>query len=290
MRDSTLGDRRATPHQPIDARLAAYVAAVAAIGAAVASDAQAVVVGNSTEQSFGVNGDVSIDFNSDGQTDFQIDHDRVDLGESNGGQKDFLQVDKNDINGAGNPLAFDPLTGFQAATFPPGATVPNDANNSGYVTSVQGAYPSALTFGELVGPLATFDYQESDNFQGSGKWIRAQRLIDEDATQIDQVLGGRTPAGVQVPFNGPNFLGLAGDVRYVGVKMELNNSGLTNYGWIGIRIDNEADATGAVVGYAYETTPEVPIGAGVVPEPTSLVLAGAMLGTLFLRRARRSKC
>ena len=41
-------------------------------------------------------------------------------------------------------------------------------------------------------------------FQGSGKWIRANRLIDEDATQIDQILGGQPPSGVQVPFSGPN--------------------------------------------------------------------------------------
>jgi hypothetical protein len=293
MRDSTLGDRRTTPRQSIDARLAAYAAAAAALGTAVvASDAQAEIVGNTTVQSFGVNGDVSIDFNSDGQTDIQIDHDRVDLG-GGGGQKDFLQVDKNDINGAGNPLAFDPgpNTTFSATPFLDGATARNDANNTAYaITGPQGSYPAALTFGTPVGAASTFDYQEGDNFQGSGKWIRANRLIDEDATLIDQVLGGRPASGVQVPTNGPNFLGLAGDVRYVGIQMELNNSGVFNYGWIGIRIDNEADATGAVVGYAYETTPGTPIGAGVVPEPTSLVLAGAMLGTLFLRRARRSKC
>jgi hypothetical protein len=245
-------------------------------------------------QPFGVNGFVSIDFNSDGQTDFQIDHDRVTL-PSGGPTLDYLQIDKNDINGESNPLAFDPGPDatFQATPFQDGATTRNDANNSAYVINpnLQGSYPAALTLGTTIGPLSSFDFQESANFQGSGKWIRANRLIDEDATQIDQVLGGRPASGVQVPFNGPNFASLAPtDVRYLGVKMELNDTGLTNYGWIGLRITNAADATGEVVGYAYETLPDVPIAAGNVPEPTSLVTAlmgGAAILSSFLRKRVR---
>ena len=279
-----------TSRTSLDGRLAAYLAAVGA--GTAASTAQAAVVGNSTIQPFGVNGLVSIDFNLDGQTDFQIDHDRVNL---TGTDLDYLQIDKNDINGESNPLAFDPGpdSSFQATPFLDGATTRNDANSAGYVIqpNQQGSYPAALTFGTPIGPLSSFDFQESGNFQGSGKDIRANRLIDEDATQIDQVLGGQPASGVQVPFNGPNFDGLSGAVRYLGLKMELNNSGLTNYGWVGIRIDNEADATGAVVGYAYETLPGVPIQAGVVPEPGGIVMAAsgaaAMLGVAVMRRFRK---
>lgn len=274
--------------QSLEARLAAYVAAAAAVSAALASDAHAVPVGSTATHSFGVNSDVNIDFNSDGQTDFQIDHDRVDIG--GGQQVDYLQVDKNDINGQANPLAFDPGPGccFQATPFSDGITGRNDANNANYViTGPQGSYPAALTFGTPIGPTSTFDFQEGDNFQSSGKWIRANRLIDEDHTQIDQILGGRPASGVQVPFSGPNFVGLGGDVRYVGVQMELNNSSQLNYGWIGIRIDNEADATGAVVGYAYETLPGVPILAGIVPEPTSAAIAGIALTKFLLQRRPR---
>jgi hypothetical protein len=277
-------------HRGIDRRLATYAATAGAIGAVMASDANAIVVSNSTVQPFGVNGAVSIDFNSDGQTDFQIDHDRVTL-PSGGPTLDYLQIDKNDINGESNPLDFDPVTGGQAATFAPGATTANDANNAGYVVGgAQGSYPAALTLGSTIGPLSTFDWQESNNFTGTGKWIRANRLIDEDATQIDQVLGGQPASGVQVPFNGPNFTGLAGAVRYLGVKMELNDSGLTNYGWVGIHIDNEADATGQVVGWGYETTPGVPIDAGV-PEPSSVLMAlmgcATFVGAFLRRRFRR---
>jgi hypothetical protein len=275
----------------LDLRLAGYVSAAAAATAAMASDANAIVVGNNTVQPFGINGEVRLDFNSDGQTDFSIDHDRVNL---NGTNLDYLQIDKNDINGESNPLAFDPGPGccFQATPFSDGATARNDANNSAYViTGPQGSYPAALTAGTLIGPTSTFDWQEGDNFQSSGKWIRANRLIDEDATQIDQVLGGRPSSGVYLPTSGPNFVGLAPtDVRFLGVKMELNNSGVTNYGWIGLRITNAADATGEVVGYAYETTPDVPLVAGAVPEPTTLLMTlfgAASLFAGFLLRRRR---
>jgi len=268
------------------------MAAAGAISTVMTTEVKAIVVGNHTVQTFGTNGFVNIDFNQDGQTDYQVDHDRVTL-PSGGPTLDYLQIDKNDINGELNPLAFDPGPGccFQATPFSDGATTRNNANNAAYVISgAQGSYPAALTLGSVIGPTSTFDFQESDNFQGSGKWIRANRLIDEDATQIDQVLGGRPPSGVQVPFSGPNFTGLAPtDVRYLGVKMELNSSGLTNYGWIGLRITNAADATAEVVGYAYETVPNVPISAGDVPEPASLSLLGgaAIFGGFLWKRVRR---
>lgn len=277
----------------LDKRLVAYLTAAGAVGTAMASDANAIVVGNNTVQPFGVNGIVNIDFNADGQTDFQIDHDRVTL-PSGGPTLDYLQIDKNDVNGESNPLAFDPGPDccFQATPFSDGASARNDANNSAYSISpnVQGSYPAALTLGTAIGPASSFDWQEGGNFGGTGKDIRANRLIDEDATQIDQVLGGQPASGVQVPFNGPNFLGLGGQVRYIGLQMELNNSGAFNYGWIGIRITNEADATGEVVGFGYETVPGLPVNVGHVPEPTTLatLLGGAALMVGFVwRRVRR---
>jgi hypothetical protein len=276
-------ERRAAANRPaLDGRLAAYAAAAGALG--VASEAQAIVVYDTTVRPFGVNGAVPLDFNRDGQTDFEIDHDRVN---ANGTLLDYLQIDKNDINGETNPLDFDPINNGMAVTFAPGSTTPNDANEAAYVIGAnpQGSYPAALLAGTPIGPSSTFDYQEGNNFQGGGKWIRANRLLDEDATQIDQALGGRPASGVQVPLNGPNFDGLAGQVRYLGLKMDLNNAAATgagpfNYGWVGIRIDNETDATGAVVGWGYETVPGMPIGAGQVPEPGSILMA--LLGSVLV--------
>jgi hypothetical protein len=275
-----------TLRQPLESRLAAYIAAVATAGVtgALASDAQGDVVVNNTEQPFGINGSVGIDFNGDTQIDFEIDHDRVNL--PGGSTVDYLQIDKNDTNGATlgeNPL---PINVFD--TFPLNGTISNNTADAAYVIAgPQGSYPAALTAGTPIGPGSVFDFSEGDNFAGTGRTIRANRLIDEDAGQVDQVIGGLTAAMIQVPTNGPNFLGLGGEVRYVGLKMGLNDADV-NYGWVGIRIDDEAEATGAVVGYGYETTPNTPIGAGV-PEPTSMLLAGAMLGTFALRyRSRRA--
>src|SRR6476646_2802390 len=215
--------KSSTSCRTFDGRLAAYLTAAGAATAAMATDAKAIVVGNNTVQPFGVNGAVNIDFNQDGQTDFQIDHDRVTL-PSGGPTLDYLQIDKNDINGESNPLAFDPGPSccFQATPFSDGATARNDANNSAYViTGPQGSYPAALSLGSTIGPASTFDFQESDNFQGSGKWIRANRLMDEEATQIDQVRGRRPASVVQVPVGTPGFASLTpADVRYLGVKME----------------------------------------------------------------------
>lgn len=270
MSEQSLREEPIRRPSPLDARLAAYLAAAGALGSTISSDADAAVVAQTAPQSFGVNGAISIDFNLDGQTDFQIDHDRVELpGPST---LDYLQIDKNDINGELNPLAFDPgpdMT-FQATPFQDGSTPRNDANDAAYViTGPQGSYPAALTAGTPIGPASVFDFQEGNNFQDSGKDIRANRLIDEDATQIDQVLGGQPPEGVQLPTDGPNFLGLAGQIRYLGVKADLNNANTKNYGWIGIRIDNEADATGTVTGWAFETQPDVEIAAGAIGPASS---------------------
>jgi hypothetical protein len=254
MHDNVTDEQTTGSSARLNARLAAYLATAGGI-ALCHSDAEGAVVGNTIVRPFGINEEVGIDFNGDGQIDFQIDHDRYNL---NGTNLDYLQIDKNDVSSAENPL---PIDGF--ATFAPGIGAANDPTVSSYVTEgPPGSYPAALTNGTVIGPFSTWDWQEGDNFLGGGTTIRANRLIDEDQTQIDQVVGGLTPEQVTIPSSGPNFLGLNGEVRYVGVKFDLNSTGQTNYGWIGIRIDNEADATGAVVGYAYETEPGVEILAG----------------------------
>jgi len=256
----------------LDGKLATYLAASASVGAVMASSANAIIVSNTNVQTIGINGFANIDFNNDGQTDFQIDHDRVDLG--GGNIVDYLQLDKNDINGENDPLPFDPLIGFQAQTFPPGATTPNDQNNAAYLVQDppnNGAnlqYPSALLAGAEIGPNSSFDYQEGSNVYGSGKTGRLNRLIDEDHGQVDMILGGKTAEQIVTPTNAPQFLGVQNQVRYIGVRMDLNNSSPNNtaseynYGWIGIRITNEADATAELVGYGYETQPGVAINAG----------------------------
>ena len=273
-----------------ETRLTAYLAAAGAIVAAETADGA--IVAHTTPVPFGINGEVNIDFNGDGQIDFQIDHDRVDL---NGTPLDYLQIDKNDFNGASNPLDFDSfLPDVNYHPFPLNGTPRNsDAEYLQFSNSFgdTGGYAVALKAGDMIGasgldslvPGTVWDWQENDNFAGTGMAIRANRLIDEDAGQLDSVLAGRQ---VQQPI-GPNldfpdldgWLGLNGETRYVGVRIDLNDAlepGLNSkdlaanpniaeqfyYGWIGLQITNEADATGVVTGWAYESTPGVPIAAG----------------------------
>lgn len=263
----------------LNGKLASYLAASGVMATVTASQSEAAVVGNANVQPFGVNGVVNIDFNSDGQIDFQIDHDRVDLG--GGNVVDYLQLDKNDSTSEINPLAIPGI--FDG--FPPNGNPLNSSFDPKYVTptATLGDYPAALTAGTTIGPASTMDFQEGSGFGGS-QIIRANRLIDEDAGQIDNILGGTPLAGIATPTNGPNFLGLGGQVRYLGVQAKLQGDpNPLTYGWIGIRIDNEADATGAVVGYAYETT-GASIVAGQVPEPTTILTAALGVAALFGKR------
>jgi hypothetical protein len=279
--DTTSLSRALSPSQ-LDGKLAAYLAASGVVGTFLATEANAAVVANNSVQPFGINGEINIDFNKDGQTDFQIEQNRVNL---NGNNLDFLQIDKNDVNNAANPL---PVDG--TVSFPTNGTAPNNTADSAYVTAGKsnpadlGLYPSALTKGTSIGSASFFDFQEGDNFNGTGKYIRTNRLIDEDAGKID------TNAGFSVvsPLPGsPNFLGLGGAVRYLGVKVDFNGTGAINYGWIGIQITNEADATGNVVGWGYQTTAGQAIAAGA-PEPSSILMSaiggGFLTGGLLMRK------
>jgi hypothetical protein len=276
----------------LEKRLAGYLTAAGALGTVMATDAEAIIVFNQTPQPISIDGGVPIDFNSDGQVDYEIDHDRIDVG--GGNIVDFLQIDKNDTNGGSpgeNPC---PINVFD--TFDPMGTHLNNTADAGYVTPTdnQGDYPAALSAGTLIGPASPIHFQEGDNFQGTGRTIRANRLIDEDAGQCDQSICGLSALQVEVPTNGPNFIGLGGETRYLGVRMHLaddpgSNSNVT-YGWIGIRITNDADATGEVVGWAYETSGGS-IRAGQIPEPSSIVMtalgSAALLGTALVRWLRR---
>ena len=202
-----------------DHRLAAYLTATASAATVFASEAQAVVVSNSRVQPFGINGSADIDFNYDGQIDYQIDHDRFNV---NGTDLDFLQLDKNDVSSPQNPYAINPI-----ASFPLNGTQANGDHYymaSGGIGDI-GYYPLALNFGADVGPNAdNWDFQEGDNFNSSNQIIHANRLIDEDASQVDAANpnppSGKTPVA---PFGTPGWVGLGGVTHYLGVKIDLND-------------------------------------------------------------------
>lgn len=373
------GDDHISPG--LDKRLAAYFASAAAIGSTMATGAQAAIVAHTTPVPFGINEEVNIDFDGDGVAEFQIDHDRYNLSGTN---LDYLQLDKNDVNGAANPGPINGLATYSSISNvyePPFAddyddnhhgswdagdlaaweadygmtatpSTHTDGNNDGvvsgkdflewqyrtgirfsydqsYMAPLNGWYPSALTAGTSIGPANYFDFSETDgydpDFDGIKTYLRSNRLIDEDRfasgpnagkSRIDiSLLGNATQ--VEAHPDTPNFVGLGGAVRYLGVRFDLHDEGYSNnlnllngpdnadpddlgnddpnnywYGWIGIQITNQADATGIVTGWAYQSDRGVAINAGnvgplsaltSVPEPGSMVIA-AFGGLALLSR------
>lgn len=178
-------------------------------------------------------------------------------------------------------------------------TVKKFSYDQGYIYGeLSDNYVSALTEGTSIGPDDFYTFQETTNYSGFGLSIHANRLIDEDNGQIDTDAG--IPAYTMIDT--PHFLGLGGATRYLGVRFDLNDEGFAGslnsvngpddtddpanywYGWIGVQITNEADATGVVTGWAYEDQIGTAIMAGdvgsssaanAVPEPGTMLLAVA---------------
>jgi hypothetical protein len=88
------------------------------------------------------------------------------------------------------------------------------------------------------------------------------------------------------PFN-PSSSGAFnnGQVAFVGLLIDIDSG--VHAGWARIQVPSRREAV--IFDYAYETTPGVPIIAGAVPEPPSLVLlAAGAAGLAALRRKRRA--
>ncbi|MEM1228035.1 MAG: PEP-CTERM sorting domain-containing protein [Planctomycetota bacterium] len=82
-----------------------------------------------------------------------------------------------------------------------------------------------------------------------------------------------------------------GDDGFVGLELSVN--GQTHYGWAGLNLGSSIGSY-TLTSFAYETNPNTPIMAGAgattaVPEPSTLGLAGAVVGLIALRRARRPR-
>jgi hypothetical protein len=90
----------------------------------------------------------------------------------------------------------------------------------------------------------------------------------------------------------PDYGGLADREGYVGVSFVVE--GATHYGWIQTSHDlyrsSPDDQYLYIHGWAYESTPDTPIVAGVIPEPSTgiLTMAGSV-GLLLHARSRRRR-
>jgi hypothetical protein len=111
-----------------------------------------------------------------------------------------------------------------------------------------GAYPTALTFGDLIGP--------------SGTWSGA---------------GWSGDSGIATGSTG--YIGFSFDPDDVPGAQEY-------YGWFQMHVGNNNTINGSVIDWAYENT-GAPIATGMVPEPSSFaILAMGAAGLLMLRERR----
>ncbi|MCZ7591576.1 MAG: PEP-CTERM sorting domain-containing protein [Kiritimatiellae bacterium] len=74
-----------------------------------------------------------------------------------------------------------------------------------------------------------------------------------------------------------------GQHAYMGIEFDID--GATHYGWINLRV-GELGPGVEIYGWAYESTPNTPILAGAIPEPSTLLL---LLGGTTLLLGRRQK-
>ena len=120
----------------------------------------------------------------------------------------------------------------------------------GYVGSTPNV--SALPFGTSIGPGSTF-------------------------LSTPNITGG---------YQAPAF---AGTTSYFGFTFLNEAGGTTHYGWAQLSAGTEGGFPASIVAYAFESTPNTAIQAGVVPEPGTyaMMLAGlAAVGGLVARRRK----
>jgi hypothetical protein len=75
-----------------------------------------------------------------------------------------------------------------------------------------------------------------------------------------------------------------GQQFYIG--LELSVGGDSHYAWLDIWTPDSPAAYATVNGWAYESNPGVPIVAGAVPEPSSLLLIGSGILAILLARSK----
>lgn len=73
---------------------------------------------------------------------------------------------------------------------------------------------------------------------------------------------------------------------FLGVEFQID--GLTHYGWIEIEVPFLTNG-GIIRGFAYETTPNLAISAGAIPEPAHISIIGAVLSLLGVVAFRRRR-
>jgi hypothetical protein len=106
---------------------------------------------------------------------------------------------------------------------------------------------------------------------------------------VDNLAPGTVIDGTQVYGRGGTGVEITGSTAFlvnssdnlVGFRFLNEGDGLTHYGWLRMSLAGALDGQPrSIVDYAYESTPDLGIGAGVIPEPASASLLLLGLGGL----------
>jgi PEP-CTERM motif len=124
------------------------------------------------------------------------------------------------------------------------------------------SYVAALNSAEVIGSSLDPVYQ----------WSNAKTPISAAAILLDPT-----------PVEEGNFVGKSS--AHIG--FDLVRNGANYYGWMYLSSpNNDAAIYANLVSWAYETSPDTPIAAGAVPEPSAIMLLLVSGGAFYLFRRR----
>jgi hypothetical protein len=119
-------------------------------------------------------------------------------------------------------------------------------------------------------------------------------LISSTSDASHEWQSGLFAAGLVSEWSTPEdteWQGLLGENGNTYIGIEFNVEGSTHFAWINIALGPEGlygFETPITTSWAYESTPNTPIIAGSIPEPsTGILTVGGSLSLLFLARSRR---
>jgi hypothetical protein len=111
-------------------------------------------------------------------------------------------------------------------------------------------------------------------------------LTAAESTGGSALLSASRSGGIGPPLTIGYFAGL--ESTYIGIEFYDNQQ--LYYGWIRAGAPLVGINGGWIYDYAYETSPNTPIEAGAVPEPSIWALLAAGAATLFFHRKNRYLC